>query len=75
MNAAPMRLEAGRAARVTDVPIELRIGAEVIDVWLDEDGIHFRQEGATAGGVLPWSIAIAMSLVPPHLPRMPSVAV
>jgi hypothetical protein len=75
MNAAARHLEATRATRIADAPIELRIGAEVIDVWLDDDGIHFRQEGTSAGSVLPWGIAIAMSLVPGHLPRMPSVAV
>ena len=54
-------------------PVELRIGAETIDVWVDERGIHFRQEGATCASTLPWGQAIAMSLVPRELPRMPTV--
>ncbi len=71
MNAAGNRPCGGVRANL--VPIELRIGHEVIDVWLDEHGIHFQQEGGGPSGVLPWGVAIAMSLVPPGLPQMPSV--
>jgi len=60
-------------AQESGVPVELCIGMEIIDVWLDEHGIHFRQEGAHAiEGLLPWGVAIAMSLLPPGLPRMPT---
>ena len=73
MDRASVRSE-GREAGRAGVPVELCIGREIIDVWLDENGIHFRQEGAHAPeGVLPWGIAIAMSLLPPDLPRMPTV--
>ena len=66
---APLR--GTRSATPHGVPVELCIGREIIDVWLDEQGIHFRQEGAHAPeGVLPWGVAIAMSLLPPGLPRM-----
>ena len=57
---------------VGDVPWELRIGSDRIDVWFDQRGIHFRQrEGGTTQGHLPWDLAIAMSLVPPE--RRPRV--
>ncbi len=47
------------------VPVELQIGRERIEVWLDQRGIHFRQEdGPAREGLLPWDLAIAMSLVP-----------
>ncbi len=47
------------------VPVELCIGRERIDVWLDHQGIHFRQdETSVAEAVLPWELAIALSLVP-----------
>jgi hypothetical protein len=56
-------------------PLELQIGQEIIDVWVDDTGIHFRQAGARhPGGTLPWGIAIAMSLIEPQLPRMATVA-
>ncbi len=52
-------------ARDERVPVELRIGPERIEVWLDQRGIHFRQDdGSVREGVLPWELAIAMSLVP-----------
>ncbi len=54
------------------VPVELRIGQDRIDVWLDHRGIHFRQSGGGAGD-LPWDVALAMSLVPPdRRPRGPA---
>ena len=43
---------------------------ETIRVWLDETGIHFRHSnGSRTEGHLPWSVAIAMSLLPPDVPR------
>jgi hypothetical protein len=73
MDRASVRRSEERATRRAGVPVELCIGREIIDVWLDEQGIHFRQEGAHASeGVLPWGLAIAMSLLPPGLPRMPT---
>jgi hypothetical protein len=73
MDRASVRRSGERATQRASVPVELCIGREVIDVWLDEQGIHFRQEGAHAPeGVLPWGVAIAMSLLPPGLPRMPT---
>lgn len=54
-------------ARDELVPVELHIGSNRIDVWLDHRGIHFRQEdGSVTEGHLPWEVAIAMSLVPPE---------
>ena len=74
MDRASVRRSAERVTHGSGVPVELCIGREIIDVWLDEQGIHFRQEGAHASeGVLPWGVAIAMSLLPPGLPRMPTV--
>jgi hypothetical protein len=74
MDRASVRRSEERGFQGAGAPVELCIGREVIDVWLDEQGIHFRQEGAHAPeGVLPWGIAIAMSLLPPGLPRMPTV--
>ena len=56
------------------VPIELHIGSDRIDVWLDHSGIHFRQgDGRVTEGHLPWDVAIAMSLLPAELrPRAPA---
>lgn len=52
-------------ARDELVPVELRIGSDRIDVWIDHRGIHFRQEdGRGTEGHLPWELAIALSLVP-----------
>ncbi len=56
------------------VPLDLVIRSdkgtgETIRVWLDETGIHFHSEGARAEGHLPWAVAIAMSLLPPDMPR------
>ncbi len=61
-------------ARKRGVPLELVIGRETIRVWLDDAGIHFRHaDGSNAEGHLPWSVAIAMSLIPPDLPRMGTI--
>ncbi len=55
-------------SNTTATPFELRIGTESVDVWLDDRGIHFRQGlGHCAEGMLPWDLAIAMSLVPESL--------
>ncbi len=52
-------------ARDERVPVELQIGPERIDVWLDHRGIHFcQEEGSSRESLLPWDVAIAMSLVP-----------
>jgi hypothetical protein len=73
MDRALVRCSAEPPTQRAHVPVELCIGREIIDVWLDDQGIHFRQEGASASeGVLPWGVAIAMSLLPPGLPRMPT---
>jgi hypothetical protein len=46
------------------------LGVETIRVWLDETGIHFRHaKGSRTEGHLPWSLALAMSLLPPDVPR------
>jgi hypothetical protein len=56
---------------VGDVPLELQIGSDRIDVWFDQRGIHFRQRDGSTQGHLPWDLAIAMSLVPAALrPRV-----
>ena len=50
--------------------MELRIGRETVSIWFDDSGIHFRQaEGRQTEGVLPWDVAMAMSLVPEELRR------
>ena len=47
---------------------------ETIQVWLDETGIHFRHSnGSRTEGHLPWSVAIAMSLLPPDVPRVGTI--
>ena len=47
---------------------------ETIRVWLDETGIHFRHSsGSRTEGHLPWSLAIAMSLLPPDVPRVGTI--
>jgi hypothetical protein len=44
---------------------ELLIGHEVVSIWFDARGIHFQHpKGGRTEGVLPWDIAMAMSLVP-----------
>lgn len=56
------------------VRLELLVGCETIRVWLDDSGIHFRHtDGSRTEGHLPWSVAIAMSLVPADLPRMGTI--
>jgi hypothetical protein len=60
--------------RERGVPLELVIGRETIRVWLDDAGIHFRHaDGSHTEGHLPWSVAIAMSLIPADLPRMGTI--
>lgn len=47
---------------------------ETIRVWLDETGIHFQHaNGSRTEGHLPWSVAIAMSLLPPDVPRVGTI--
>ena len=56
------------------VPLELVIDGETIGVWLDESGIHFRHaHGSRTEGQLPWLVAIAMSLIPPDVPRVGTI--
>jgi hypothetical protein len=50
------------------------VAGETIRVWLDETGIHFRHSnGSRTEGHLPWSVAIAMSLLPPDVPRVGTI--
>jgi hypothetical protein len=66
------------APRSSGVPLDLVIrhetgnaSGETIRVWFDEAGIHFRHSnGSRTEGHLPWSLAIAMSLLPPDVPRV-----
>ncbi len=51
------------------VPIELRIGSDRIDVFIDQSGIHFQQKHSVTRGHLPWDVAIAMSLLPEGVRR------
>ena len=63
-----------RRANSRGVPLELVIGRETIRVWLDDAGIHFRHaDGSPTEGHLPWSVAIAMSLIPANSPRMGTI--
>ena len=63
-------------ARIRGVSLKLHIDDEMIDVWLDDTGIHFSHpDGTATRGDLSWGIAIAMSLLPPQLPRMAAVTV
>ncbi len=56
------------------VQLKLWIDDELIDVWLDDTGIHFRHPtGTRTEGHLPWSVAISTSLLPPSLRRMHDV--
>ena len=50
--------------------IELVVGAETIGVWLDESGIHFRQPGTPREGLIPWSTALAVSMLPEGAMRL-----
>jgi hypothetical protein len=53
------------------VRLELLIGRETIGVSIDGAGIHFRHaDGSGTEGHLPWSVAIAMSLVRDDLPGL-----
>jgi hypothetical protein len=70
----PNRDLRGSQARGVGVPLELVIGQERIRVWLDDAGIHFRHaDGSTTEGHLPWSVALAASLIPFDLPRVGTV--
>lgn len=63
------------------VPLDLvirdessEVAGETIHVWLDETGIHFRHaNGSRTEGHLPWSLALAMSLLPPDVPRVGTI--
>ncbi len=46
------------------VELFLYVNREKVEVRLDADGIHFHQPGGSTDGVLPWSSALAMSLLP-----------
>ena len=62
-----MGSDATRGSRRDGCPVELWLGAEKIEVWLDAGGIRFRQPKRTGGaseGVLPWDVALALALVP-----------
>ena len=71
------------APRTSGVPLELVIrnesghsdaGGETIRVWFDDAGIHFRHSnGSRTEGLLPWSVALAMSLLPPDVPRVGTI--
>lgn len=53
---------------VGGVSLKLWIEGELLDVWLDDTGIHFgHASGTRTEGHLPWRVAIGMSLVPPGL--------
>ncbi len=53
------------------VSLKLWIDHELIDVWLDDTGIHFRHpSGTSTEGHLPWSVAISTSLLPQALRRV-----
>ncbi len=53
------------------VSLKLWIDQELIDVWLDDTGIHFRHpSGTQTEGHLPWSVAISTSLLPQALRRV-----
>ncbi len=64
----------GGASLDLAVRLELLIGRETIRVWIDDSGIHFRHtDGSSTEGHLPWSVAIAMSLIPADMPRMGTI--
>jgi hypothetical protein len=53
-----------------DAPLALQIGQEVVNIWFDAEGIHFRHPGGrSTEGILPWDLAMAMSLVPENKRR------
>jgi hypothetical protein len=48
-----------------EAPLQLRIGHELVSIWFDAQGIHFQHpEGRPTEGILPWDVAMAMSLLP-----------
>ena len=52
------------------ISLKLWIDHELIDVWLDDTGIHFRHpSGTQTEGHLPWSVAISTSLLPQTMRR------
>ena len=74
MDRDEMRRDPYHVAQIRGVALKLHIDGEMIDVWLDDRGIHFSHPvGTSTRGHLPWGIAIAMSLLPPELPRMAAV--
>lgn len=73
MNSKARRQGASSRALGKGALMELRIGHETVSIWFDENGIHFRQaEGGRTEGVLPWDVAMAMSLIPEKLRRPPT---
>ena len=69
-SAESCEMRAGAEHGFESLPLELRIGSEIVRIWLDDKGIHFRHPlGGRTEGVLPWDVAIAMSLVPEHARR------
>jgi hypothetical protein len=49
---------------------ELVMGAEVIEVRIDGEGIHFRHPGGSqTQGHIPWEVALAMCMLPMELKR------
>ena len=50
--------------------LELQIGRALVNIWFDADGIHFGpRDGHSAEGLLPWDVAMAMSLIPDSVRR------
>ena len=50
--------------------LELQIGRALVNIWFDADGIHFGpRDGDSAEGLLPWDVAMAMSLIPDSVRR------
>jgi hypothetical protein len=46
------------------------MGAEVIEVRIDGEGIHFRHPGGSqTQGHIPWEVALAMCMLPMELKR------
>jgi hypothetical protein len=56
------------------IELSLELAGESIRVRLDANGIHFRHaNGSLTEGHLSWSHAIALSLLPPDLPRVGAI--
>ena len=56
------------------IELTLELAGESIRVRLDANGIHFRHaDGSRTEGHLSWSHAIALSLLPPDLPRVGAI--